>query len=147
MKVKGGVILSWILRAILGIIFIITAYAKINDPYPFWEFIERVLSIPPDWAMTAQWVVVSWELLLGSSLLLFLRQIFPVWVTIGTLLGFTVVIGYASFFYPGIDCGCFGSILGQNIAGKSSLAKNGLLLLMTLSLVWIHKIKEVKGEN
>jgi uncharacterized membrane protein YphA (DoxX/SURF4 family) len=130
---------NWILRILLGLVFFTAAYMKIRDPYPFWEFIERLLRISPVWATPALWGIVAFETGLGLSLFLFHRSIAPVLVSITVFIVFSAILGYAIHVSLGINCGCFGSMFSRDTNGALSLIRNGVLIFVSLCLLWLNK--------
>ena len=125
----------FILRVILGIVFIASAILKL---FPIEAFKERILVTAPFLGWTFSMIlarfVIAFELTLGIFLIvgLWLRRIvYP--LTIAMLVFFTGIIIYSLIrFGNESNCGCFGELLP--FSNIQSLIKNIVLIALTILL-------------
>ncbi len=131
-------------RIIVGILFIISGYIKLNDPVGFSfkleeYFSESVLNLPflVPFALWISLLVVILEVILGVMLLLgFMRKI-TLWSLLGMIIFFTFLTFYSAYFNKVTDCGCFGDAV--KLTPWESFTKDIILLVLILVLI--------KGKN
>ncbi len=131
-------------RVIVGVLFIISGYIKLNDPVGFSfkleeYFSESVLNLPflVPFALWISLLVVILEVILGVMLLLgFLRKI-TLWSLLGMIIFFTFLTFYSAYFNKVTDCGCFGDAI--KLTPWESFTKDVILLTLILILI--------KGKN
>ncbi len=131
-------------RVIVGVLFIISGYIKLNDPVGFSfkleeYFSESVLNLPflVPFALRISLLVVILEVILGVMLLLgFLRKI-TLWSLLGMIIFFTFLTFYSAYFNKVTDCGCFGDAI--KLTPWESFTKDVILLILILILI--------KGKN
>ncbi len=131
-------------RVIVGVLFIISGYIKLNDPVGFSfkleeYFSESVLNLPflVPFALWISLLVVILEVILGVMLLLgFLRKI-TLWSLLGMIIFFTFLTFYSAYFNKVTDCGCFGDAI--KLTPWESFTKDVILLILILILI--------KGKN
>ncbi len=133
--------LVFISRILVGVLFIISGFIKLNDPVGFSFKLEEyfspaVLDIPflLPFALTISLVVVILEVLLGIMLLLGYKRRFTVWSLLLMILFFTFLTFYSAYFNKVTDCGCFGDAV--KLTPWESFTKDVVLLIFILILFY-----------
>jgi uncharacterized membrane protein YphA (DoxX/SURF4 family) len=126
-------------RIVVGILFIISGFIKLNDPVGFSfkleeYFSQGVLDLPffEPYALAISVFVVILEVLLGVMLLLGFRIKFTVWSLLLMIVGFTFLTFYSAYFNKVTDCGCFGDAL--KLTPWQSFTKDVVLLVLIVIL-------------
>ncbi len=126
-------------RVLVGVLFIISGFIKLNDPVGFSFKLEEyfsagVLDLPvfEPYALAISVFVVILEVLLGVMLLLGFRVKFTVWSLLLMIIGFTFLTFYSAYFNKVTDCGCFGDAL--KLTPWQSFTKDIVLLFLILIL-------------
>lgn len=123
---------------LLGIVLLISVYAKGLDPRGFAEGIERMAVIPAGLGWLAAVGTLVIEAGLGLALVLGLRTR---WILIAVTLlmaGFLGLMTY-EYFFPTAEassCGCFGNLV-QRTPGEA-LAEDAVLFLLTAA-AWLGR--------
>lgn len=111
-------LLVGISRIIVGILFIISGWIKLNDPMGFSFKLEEyfevgVLNLPflVPYALAIAIAVVIFEVLLGIMLLVGYKPKFTVWSLLLMIVFFTFLTFYSAYFNKVTDCGCFGDAM------------------------------------
>jgi uncharacterized membrane protein YphA (DoxX/SURF4 family) len=124
--------LLFIIRIILGIIFISAGVEKISDPETFAISISNYRLLPVValnfFAITLPWI----ELVTGVLILFGIAVKENSSIIFLMLLAFTIAIVISLFRGLSIDCGCFGK--GSQI-GLLKLGENILMLVVSLLLI------------
>ena len=133
--------LLFILRVVLGGVFIFAAYMKLRDPWLVFAMEIDAYQLLPSWAVLTAARTLPWaELLLGVGLV---AGIGLRWAAAGATVMMTVFFSVMSWtFMRGlqIDCGCFGP--GERI-GPKTLTLDGTLLLLCAA-AWILSGRNAK---
>ena len=103
-------------RIIVGILFIISGFIKLNDPVGFSFKLEEYFSpevldlgfLMP-YALGISIFVVILEVLLGIMLLIGFRVRITVWSLLLMIIFFTFLTFYSAYFNKVTDCGCLGT--------------------------------------
>jgi uncharacterized membrane protein YphA (DoxX/SURF4 family)/peroxiredoxin len=140
-------------RIVVGLLFIVSGFIKLNDPVGFSfkleeYFSQGVLNLPffEPYALAISVFVVILEVLLGVMLLLGFRVKFTVWSLFLMILGFTFLTFYSAYFNKVTDCGCFGDAL--KLTPWQSFTKDVVLLVLILILLKGRKrITSFAGSN
>ncbi|WP_165747922.1 BT_3928 family protein [Cellulophaga sp. Z1A5H] len=127
-------------RTVVGILFIISGFIKLNDPVGFSFKLEEyfsfgVLNMPffePHALKIAIFVVIL-EVLLGVLLLIGFRQRFTMYSLLVMIIGFTFLTFYSAYFNKVTDCGCFGDAL--KLTPWQSFTKDIILLILIVIIV------------
>lgn len=126
-------------RIVVGILFIISGFIKLNDPVGFSfkleeYFSQGVLDLPflEPHALTISIIVVIFEVLVGVMLLVGFRVKFTVWSLLIMIVGFTFLTFYSAYFNKVTDCGCFGDAI--KLTPWESFTKDIILLLLIVIL-------------
>ena len=123
------------LRLVMGSIFIVSGFEKIQSPYQNFLYVIQAYQLLPSWAETLTAQVFPWvELLVGFFVFLGL------WTTLSikgacVLFGiFVVVVGQALIRHlPLENCGCFGELI--HIKPSTVIVMDSLSLLMCMYLL------------
>lgn len=140
-------------RIVVGILFIISGFIKLNDPVGFSfkleeYFSQGVLDLPffMDYALAISIVVVILEVLLGVMLLIGFRVKFTVWSLLLMIVFFTFLTFYSAYFNKVTDCGCFGDAI--KLTPWESFTKDIILLVLILVLFFGRKyVKPIFNEK
>src|SRR5690554_3073128 len=126
-------------RILVGVLFIISGFVKLNDPlgfsYKLQEYFSAdVLNIPflEPYALAISIFVVIFEVILGIFLLIGYKPKFTVWSLLGMIVFFTFLTFYSAYFNKVTDCGCFGDAIP--LTPWESFYKDVVLLVLILIL-------------
>lgn len=126
-------------RMVVGILFIISGFIKLNDPVGFSfkleeYFSQGVLDLPffEPHALTISIIVVVFEVLVGVLLLVGFKVKFTVWSLLLMIIGFTFLTFYSAYFNKVTDCGCFGDAI--KLTPWESFTKDIVLLVLIILL-------------
>lgn len=135
----------WILRLLVGSIFILSGTAKLID---LWGFIYKIEQYLLTWGIIEPRSIVfigalsisSFEFIMGALLLVGSLKRTSAWsllALMGVMLPFSLYVAVSN---PVDDCGCFGDFI--KLSNSNTFFKN---IIITLSLVYLsfnnHKIK------
>ena len=124
---KAARIAALVVRMALGVLFIVSAVAKLIGIDRFELYIFSYSLLPLPWAMVLARLVIIAELLVGIGLL---ANIFKRLVDASALImlvGFTLFLCYAALAGRTDSCQCMGALIDFNPV--QSIVKNALLLL------------------
>ncbi|GGW27618.1 BT_3928 family protein [Arenibacter certesii] len=134
-------------RAVVGLLFIISGFIKLNDPVGFSFKLEEyfssgVLDLPmlEPIALEISIAVVILEVLLGVMLLVGFRIKFTIWSLLAMIVFFTFLTFYSAYFNKVTDCGCFGDAV--KLTPWESFTKD--VILLVLIIIMIVGIKTIK---
>jgi uncharacterized membrane protein YphA (DoxX/SURF4 family) len=144
-------LLTRIILALTGSIFIFSGLIKLNDPVgtkiKLEEYFEVFAADLPaiagffhalmPLALTFSVILCVMEVVLGLALLLRYRLQKTLWVLLGLVLFFTFLTFYSAYFNKVTDCGCFGDAF--KLKPWQSFSKDVVLLLATVYLLWQRK--------
>lgn len=126
-------------RVVVGVLFIISGYIKLNDPVGFSfkleeYFSQGVLDLPAfmPYALAISLFVVIFEVILGVLLLLGFQKKLTLWSLLGMIVFFTFLTFYSAYFNKVTDCGCFGDAI--KLTPWESFTKDVVLLILILVL-------------
>ena len=139
-------------RVLVGVLFIISGFIKLNDPlgfsYKLQEYFgEDVLNLPflVPYALGISVIVVVFEVVLGVFLLIGYKPKFTIWSLLGMIVFFTFLTFYSAYFDKVKDCGCFGDAL--KLTPWESFTKDIILLFLILIIFFgIRHIKPIFGK-
>lgn len=140
-------------RIIVGLLFIISGFIKLNDPVGFSFKLEEYFSpgvldlefLMP-YALAISILVVIAEVLLGVMLLVGFRIKVTLWSLLAMIVFFTFLTFYSAYFNKVTDCGCFGDAI--KLTPWESFTKDVILLvLIVILLLGINSIKSPLGEG
>ncbi|MEZ4971527.1 MAG: DoxX family membrane protein [Flavobacteriaceae bacterium] len=126
-------------RIIVGVLFVISGFIKLNDPVGFSFKLEEYFSpgvlnldfLMP-YALGISIIVVVLEVLLGVMLLIGFRVKFTLWSLLLMIIFFTFLTFYSAYFNKVTDCGCFGDAI--KLTPWESFIKDVILLVLIILL-------------
>ncbi|WP_323370145.1 BT_3928 family protein [Xanthomarina sp. F2636L] len=136
-------------RILVGVLFIISGFIKLNDPLGFSYKLQEyfgtdVLNLPflEPYALAISVFVVIFEVILGIFLLIGYKPKFTVWSLLGMIVFFTFLTFYSAYFEKVKDCGCFGDAIP--LTPWESFTKDVILLVLILILfIGVKHIKPI----
>jgi uncharacterized membrane protein YphA (DoxX/SURF4 family) len=133
----------WILRIVVGVLFILSGYSKLIDPhgleYKMEEFYEKLtwLSFLKPYALASSIAMVAFEIIAGIALLIGFRFRLFAFLLLILMIIFTFLTGYAYLSGEIKECGCFGNCI--KIEAHQSFYKDVILLVLILIIVALRK--------
>lgn len=134
-------------RILVGVLFIISGFIKLNDPLGFSYKLQEyfgsdVLNIEflIPYALGISVIVVVFEVVLGVFLLIGYKPKFTIWSLLAMIVFFTFLTFYSAYFDKVKDCGCFGDAL--KLTPWESFTKD--VILLVLILILFFGIKYIK---
>src|SRR6056300_832020 len=131
-------------RILVGVLFVVSGFIKLNDPVGFSfkleeYFSQGVLDLPVliPFALAIAFFVVVFEVLLGIFLLVGYQLKFTLWSLLSMIVFFTFLTFYSAYFNKVTDCGCFGDAI--KLTPWESFTKDVILLVAILILYWGYK--------
>src|SRR4051812_48316942 len=133
----------YIIRIIVGVLFIFSGLIKANDPmglsYKMQEFFEVWgLQSLNDYTLALAVVMNAFEIVAGVAILLGWRMRLFSWLLLLLIIFFTILTGYALLSGKIKTCGCFGDCIP--ITPTQSFIKD-LVLLLLIIVIFINKDK------
>jgi len=127
--------LSIICTTLLGLMFLISAFAKAWDGE---AFADMLLLYGPQWFSIGAPVIIMIEAVLGMFLLLRVHPRITVMAADTFLIVVSLIFAYGTLALGIEDCGCFGA-LSHIYTGKPwmTFARNGVFLLISVP-AWIY---------
>lgn len=146
-RVVDNDILTMISRLIVGAVFIYAAYYKIVDPASFAKSIWFYHIMPGNLINALAIVLPMLELLCGLGLILgiFYRGS-VLWMNL-MMVVFMIAISTAIYRGISIDCGCFKASAASSESAWDTLLRDGLLLGMTIQMLFSRSRKWMLCEN
>lgn len=139
-RAKGWLTASiWALRLIIGAVFVISGFAKMDDLYGFIFKIEEYLAVwgwqqPRSIVHLTAMGIAGWEFLLGLMLALGCYKRFAPWGLLATMVVMLPLTAYLAVADPVEDCGCFGDLF--KMSNVATFLKNVALTAGLIVLVW-----------
>jgi len=134
-------------RVLVGVLFIISGFIKLNDPLGFSYKLQEYfgsdvlnLEFLIPYALGISVMVVVFEVVLGVFLLIGYKPEFTVWSLLAMIVFFTFLTFYSAYFDKVKDCGCFGDAL--KLTPWESFTKD--LILLILILILFFGLKQIK---
>lgn len=139
--------LLWILRILVGGLFIFSGLIKVNDPVGtaikleeyfdvFSNDISEIFFYLKPFALYLAVFLVVLEIVLGVMLILGVKSRFTVWALALVILFFTFLTFYSAYFNKVTDCGCFGDAI--KLTPWESFYKD-LILLVFISILFLFQ--------
>lgn len=131
-------IILWLLRIIVGVLFIFSGLVKANDPlglsYKMKEFLEVLhIDFLHPYALQFSVVMIIFEIVAGVALLLgYAFRVFSFLLLLLTLF-FTFLTGFALYSGKIKECGCFGDCI--KISNHETFYKDVVLTIMIIVLL------------
>ncbi|GAB3218365.1 DoxX family membrane protein [Algoriphagus aestuariicola] len=138
----------WVLRILVGGLFIFSGLIKINDPVGTAIKLEEYFDVFSNdiagfftyfkpFALHIGVVLVVAEVVLGVMLILGVKLKQTVWALALMILFFTFLTFYSAYFNKVTDCGCFGDAI--KLTPWESFYKDIILLIMISVLLFFRK--------
>ncbi|WP_057937682.1 BT_3928 family protein [Algoriphagus resistens] len=137
----------WVIRFIVGGLFIFSGLIKVNDPVGtsikleeyfdvFSTDIAGFFAYLKPFALELGIFLVVLEVVLGVMLVLGVKSRFTVWALALMILFFTFLTFYSAYFNKVTDCGCFGDAI--KLTPWESFYKD-LILLVLISILFLFQ--------
>ena len=134
----------WVLRIVVGGLFVFSGLIKINDPVGtaikleeyfgvFSSDIAPFFDLLKPYALSLSVFLVVSEVILGVMLLFGVRLKATIWALASMILFFTFLTFYSAYFNKVTDCGCFGDAI--KLTPWQSFYKDVILLVLISFLV------------
>ena len=138
----------WILRLLVGGLFVFSGLIKVNDPVGtaikleeyfdvFSNDIASFFYLLNPYALPLAVFLVVFEVVLGIMLLVGVRLKETVWALASMILFFTFLTFYSAYFNKVTDCGCFGDAI--KLTPWESFYKDIILLILISFLFFFSK--------
>ncbi len=138
----------WVLRILVGGLFIFSGLIKVNDPVGTAIKLEEYFDVFSNdiagfftyfkpFALHIGVVLVVAEVVLGVMLILGVKLKQTVWALALMILFFTFLTFYSAYFNKVTDCGCFGDAI--KLTPWESFYKDIILLIMISALLFFRK--------
>jgi uncharacterized membrane protein YphA (DoxX/SURF4 family) len=124
----------WILRIVLGSLFLISALRKLRERDQFHTVIFLLTGIFRKWYKRIGDAVLMSEVVIGLSLIANLAPWFSVTTGLALMCVFDVVLVILFVGHPGMACGCFGPQSEKGVR-RIDLFRNALITLSFLGLL------------
>jgi len=123
-------IIKLIIRVLLGGLFIATAILKLLSVEEFELYIYSFNLFNFITVVLLSRLLIAFELLLGIFLIMKIKYRYTWWLTLFTMVGFTLFLVYVAKFRNDNNCHCFGALVELNPV--HSICKNILTIIMLL---------------
>ncbi len=144
--IKDGFL--WVIRILVGGLFIFSGLIKVNDPVGtsikleeyfdvFSNDIAGFFAFFEPFALELAVFLVVVEVVLGVMLILGVKSRFTVWALALMILFFTFLTFYSAYFNKVTDCGCFGDAI--KLTPWQSFYKD-LILLVLISILFLFQM-------
>ncbi len=138
----------WILRILVGGLFVFSGLIKVNDPVGTAIKLEEYFDVFSNdiapffylfkpYALPLAVFLVVFEVVLGIMLLVGVRLKETVWALASMILFFTFLTFYSAYFNKVTDCGCFGDAI--KLTPWESFYKDIILLVLISFLFFFRK--------
>lgn len=133
---------TWIIRLLVGGLFIYSGFIKANDYTGFAYKLEEYFTVFGTeffvpLAFPLAWFISVFEIALGVALIVGYRFQLVLWLTTLMMIFFTFLTGYSHVTGAVTDCGCFGDAL--KIEPWESFTKDIILTFMLIPLWLVRK--------
>jgi len=136
---------SFVIRVILGLIFVFAGSAKALDARSFLLTVQQLDLFSAPAILPISVVVIACEICLGLALLVGFQTRKAAGLLATLLLSFVAVISFAIVNGKAVDCGCFGSMTSEQL-GLGIILRDILLIGCCLWLIVQNKTI-VKNNN
>lgn len=134
---------SFVVRVILGLIFVLAGFAKALDTRSFLLTVQQLDLFPAPAILPAAIVVIACEICFGLALLVGFQTRISAGLLAALLLSFVAVISFALVHGKAVDCGCFGSMASERL-GVGVLLRD---ILMSAGCLWLIVRNNTNAKN
>ena len=134
---------SFVVRVILGLIFVLAGFAKALDARSFLLTVQQLDLFPAPSILPAAIVVIACEICFGLALLVGFQTRISAGLLAALLLSFVAVISFALVHGKAVDCGCFGSMASERL-GVGVLLRD---ILMIAGCLWLIVRNNTNAKN
>lgn len=138
----------WVLRILVGGLFIFSGLIKVNDPVGTAIKLEEYFDVFSNdiagffyylkpFALYLAVFLVVLEVVLGVMLILGVRSKFTVWSLTAMIVFFTFLTFFSAYFNKVTDCGCFGDAI--KLTPWESFYKDVILMVMIFGILALQK--------
>jgi len=131
--------LAVVSRLIVGGAFIVASFDKILDPVSFAKVVDSYQLLPPilisPFAITLPWV----EFIAGTLLVLGVASQASALLIFAMLVMFIIAVAINLGRGANIDCGCFGAVVRQEPIGWHTIARDLVLLGLSLHALFFDR--------
>ena len=136
-----------VLRIALGVLFIVAALPKLQDPVGFAKAVDNYRMVPDPVERVMALVLPPLELIVGVLLIVGIADAGASLLTLGMMILFTVAVGVAVARNLDITCGCF-AVEGDTPIGLWKILENlGFLLGAVFLFLLSQKQKRIKNKE
>ena len=133
--------LNYIIRLIMGIVFIYASYSKILDPVSFSSNIHN-FGVTPLYIENLIAIVLPWlELFIGLGLITGIKYHASIDISIYLMWAFTFLILQAYLRGKSIDCGCFMTDISASDAAEKRFDMLKRIFEDIVFLIMLYKLK------
>jgi uncharacterized membrane protein YphA (DoxX/SURF4 family) len=125
---------SFVVRVILGLIFVLAGFAKALDARSFLFTVQQLDLFPAPAILPAAIFVIACEICFGLALLVGFQSRLAAGMLAALLLSFVAVISFTMVHGQAVDCGCFGSMALERL-GFGVVLRDILLIVGCLWLI------------
>jgi uncharacterized membrane protein YphA (DoxX/SURF4 family) len=134
-------ILTWIIRIAVGVLFIFSGFVKANDITGFAYKLDEYwivfdMQSLKSFSFFLSWFFSVFEISLGIALILGYKIRLTSWILLGMILFFTFLTWYSWYYSAVQDCGCFGDAI--KLTPYQSFMKD-LVLLVLVTFIFIRR--------
>jgi hypothetical protein len=126
---------------LIAAVLLFSGISKIIDPMPLIETLKLVAKLPEDILIIIATILPILEIGLGILLVLKIKPKPVLFATLALFAAFFVFSVYGTIIGLKNDCGCFGSVV-KNEIGWGMVGRNGVLMIIDVLLCM-----QLKGNN
>ena len=127
------------MKVLLGLVFIVSAVLKLLDMDQFELYVYSYHFFSLNFSFIVARLAIILEMVLGIGLISHTLHKLYWWGSMAMLVGYTLLLWYAMRLGRTDSCHCFGEFL--QFDPKQSLVKNGVLLVLLLSIYKMESLK------
>jgi len=115
---------------IVGLVFLLTGFAKVIEPWIFTQHIFKLGLLPPPWVMTASYLFTAIECALGVALIFAVVPSITIPASILLLIGLSALTYWSTSTGRTEDCGCYNQKI--EVSPTQSLILNGIYITLLI---------------
>lgn len=134
-------LLYFVLRILIGFVFILSGFAKFSDPVAFRSLLNVFDFLPSSLLPLLEILIPAIEFVSGICLLVGIGRVLFSFVASCLLLTFLAVLIPILVSGSDVDCGCFGSMFGRTQIGYGLVLRDCMLLGATIMTLVRKRIR------